>query len=406
MRIAEINMCADGSTGKIMLRIGEAARAAGHEVTTWSTHLFQVRYQPLPPAPTGHIYYGSYVESAIHYVLGQGGFHGCFSAFATWRLLRRLEKQGIDVLHLHNLHGFCINLPLLFRYIKKKNIRVVWTLHDCWAFTGHCPHFDMVGCGKWKNQCFRCPQYSAYPKSRVDHSRFLYRRKREWFTGVKNLTLAAPSQWLADLTRESFLKEYPVRVIRNGVDLSVFQPTESDLREQYGCRDKIVLLGVASGWSGRKGLDVFLELACRLGREYQIILVGTDDKVDKLLPENIISIHRTQNQRELARLYSMADLFVNPTREDTYPTVNMEALACGTPVVTFRTGGSPESLDHTCGSVVDKEDVDGLYQEIVRITSQRPFSRENCLERAKSLDENACMQQYLELYESMLKQGS
>lgn len=398
MKIVEINMCANGSTGKIMLQIAECVRKTGGVAHTYSTHAFTKKYKKLPPAPTGHKYYGSYFESGIHVAMAYFfGYNGCYSRFATHRLVRELKKIKPDVLHLHNLHGYCINLSILFNYIKKNHIRVVWTLHDCWTFTGQCPYFDMVGCEKWKTGCYACPQYKEYPKSYVDRSKTMYKRKKEWFTGVEDMTLVTPSQWLADLTKQSFLSVYPVQVINNGIDLSVFTPTESDFRKKYNLGNKFILLGVAFGWGKRKGLDVFIELSKRLPNEYQLVLVGTDERVDKQLPENIISIHRTQNQKELAEIYTVADVFVNPTREDNFPTVNIESLACGTPVITFNTGGSPEIIDETCGFVVEKEDIDGLIEKINECYKHN-FSQTACLTRARNYDMNDKFQEYIKLY--------
>lgn len=281
---------------------------------------------------------------------------------------------------------------------------MIWTLHDCWSFTGHCPYFDIAHCDKWKTGCHNCPQYREYPQSLFDNSKFMWKLKKKWFTGVENMTIVTPSQWLADLVKQSYLKDYPVKVINNGIDLSVFKPADSDFREKYHISaDKEILLGVAFGWGKRKGLDVFLELDKRLDAEkYQIVLVGTDDAVDKQLPENIISIHRTQNQQELAEIYSAADLFVNPTREENYPTVNMESIACGTPVLTFNTGGSPEIPDDTCGAVVPCDDVDAMEREIVRICRDKPFTKEVCLARAKAFDMNDRFEEYVELYKEVL----
>lgn len=215
------------------------------------------------------------------------------------------------------------------------------------------------------------------------------------------MTIVTPSQWLADLVKVSYLKDYPVKVIYNGIDLTIFKPTESNFRERYGIpAEKKILLGVAFGWGKRKGLDVFMELANRLDKEtYQIILVGTDDAVDAQLSKSIISIHRTQDQRELAEIYTAADLFVNPTREEVLGLVNVEALACGTPVITFKSGGSPECIDETCGSVVACDDVDKLEIEIMRICSDNPYSKEACLERAKAFDMNERFDEYIKLYE-------
>lgn len=213
-----------------------------------------------------------------------------------------------------------------------------------------------------------------------------------------DVKIITPSQWLAKQVRQSFLKDTPVYVINNGIDLSVFKPLESSFRLKHNCENKFILLGVAFGWDKKKGLDVFLELAKRLDENYQIVLVGTNERIDRQLPQNIIAIHRTQNQTELAQIYSAADLLINATREDTYPTVNMESIACGTPVLTFDTGGSGEILDNTCGSIVPKNDIDSMYQEILRISKDRPYSRENCLKKAKQFGQEEKFQQYIALY--------
>lgn len=218
------------------------------------------------------------------------------------------------------------------------------------------------------------------------------------------MTIITPSQWLSDLVEKSYLKEYQVRVINNGIDLTVFHPTDSDFRIRYGIsRDKPILLGVAFDWGKRKGLDVFLKLAEDLGDAYQIVLVGTNEHVDAQLPASIISIHRTQNQRELAEIYSAADIFVNPTREEVLGMVNIEALACGTPVITFETGGSPECIDETCGMVVPCDDVHALEDAIHHVIQDKPFSREACRKRAEQFDMNDKYDEYIDLYQSMMK---
>ena len=400
MRIVEINMCAIGSTGKIMFQIADRARKSGNRVNTYSTYPPSKKYKKLPAPPDGHKYYGSYLSTMFHYGVARiFGRNGCYSIGATKRLIREIKKFKPDILHLHNLHCYCINLSLLFKYIKKNNIRVIWTLHDCWTFTGHCPYFDMIGCEKWKTGCYQCPQIGEYPASYTDTSKWMYEHKKKWFTGVEDMTLVTPSKWLADLTRQSFLKDYPVKVINNGIDLNVFKPTESDFRKKYGLEDKFIVLGVAFGWGKRKGLDVFIELSKRLDERYQIVLVGTNENVDKQLPKSIISIHRTQNQTELAEIYTAADLFVNPTREEVLGLVNIEALACGTSVVTFNSGGSPECIDETCGVVVEKNDIDGMQREIERICESRPFGQEACIKRAQHFDMNDKFAEYVALYE-------
>lgn len=394
MRILHINAVPYGSTGRIMFQLADLMESKGHQVLCTTGFTWKGCQRP------DYVMTSNIVEKTAHtYLARLTGRIGGFSAGATRRLLRRMDEFRPDVIHLHNLHGWFINLPMLFGYIKQHDIKVIWTLHDCWSITGHCPHFAMAGCDKWKTGCHHCGQYRAYPQTWFDYSKTMWNRKREWFTGVRNLTIVTPSQWLADQVGQSYLKDYPVRVINNGIDLSVFRPTEGDFRKRYHCEDQILLLGVAFDWGIKKGLDVFLELNKRLGDGYRIVLVGTNEELDKQLPENIISIHRTQNQQELAEIYTAADVFVNPTREDTYPTVNMEAIACGTPVLTFRTGGSPEIPDETCGLVVDCDDIDAMEAEIRVIAAQRPFTREACLKKAASFDMNARFGEYGALYE-------
>ncbi len=404
MRVVEINMVHNGSTGHIMLDIAKVLRQKGNEAKTFSAHCYSKPKKALPTAPEGHNYFGSYYENALHTVFGQlTGLNGAFSYFGTKKLIKECKKFKPDIIHLHNLHAFCINFPMLFRYVKKNNIPAVWTLHDCWTFTGHCPHFVMANCDKWKTECHHCPQLSVYPKSRVDNTRMAHALKKKWFLGVENMTLVTPSEWLGNLAKESFMKDYPVKVINNGINLSVFKPSESDFREKHGLTDKKLLLGVASDWGKRKGLDVFKELADRLDDDYHIILVGLDGTVENL-PEKITTIKRTENQKKLAEIYTTADLFVNPTREEVLGLVNIESLACGTPVLTFRTGGSPECVDETCGSVVEVDDVDAMEKEIVRICEEKPYSKEDCLERAKNFDMNDRFEEYIELYNEVIRQ--
>ena len=402
MRIASLNMIHNGSTGKIMLQIASTARAAGCVTKTYSpVRFFRGRKMSRPTIPN-HFFWGSWWESFFHYYAGSiFGMNGIFSLCGTHKLINDLKKFKPDIIHLHNLHAFCINFPLLFAYIKKNNIKVVWTFHDCWAFTGHCPHFVIAGCDKWKSGCHSCPSYKSYPKSFYDNSKFMWRWKKKWFCGIKDMTIVTPSQWLAELVKQSFLSEYPVKVINNGIDLSIFKPVDSDFRVRYNIQDKKIILGVSFGWGYSKGIDVFCELAKRLDASYQIVLVGTDGATDATLPKNIISIHRTDSQAELAEIYSAADVFVNPTRSDTYPTVNMESVACGTPVVTFKTGGSPEILSETCGCVVDVDDIDAMEKEVIRVCNNKPFSENSCVERAGSFNMNDRFEEYVKLYKEI-----
>lgn len=390
MKIVQINAtCGVGSTGKICVAISQTL--SDKNVENYVLYSLGNSEYPLGVKYTDKKYIK--LQSLKSRVFGNYGFN---SKNATKRILAELERINPDIVHLHNIHSHDCNLEMLFKYFKANRIKLFWTFHDCWAFTGYCPHFDMVGCNKWETGCFECPQRKGYSWF-FDKSKKLYEKKKELFTGL-DLTIITPSKWLAGLVKKSYLKNYVVKVISNGIDLDVFKPTESNFREKNNLRDKHIVLGVAFGWGAKKGLDCFVELSKRLPENYQIVLVGTNDGVDKRLPSNIISIHRTQNQKELAEIYTAADVFVNCTREETYPTVNMESLACGTPVLTFKTGGSPEMIDETCGCVVEKNDVDALVRETLRICEEMPFSKQACLERAKTFSANERFIEYVELY--------
>lgn len=395
MKILEINSTNYGSTGNIMLQIADTARRKGHTVITCCPASRDNKKKSIE----NQWLIGSRFSRNVHLKLFEyTGFNGCFSLLSTFTFLHKLKRFKPDIIHLHNLHNCYINLPMLFKYIRRHKIKTIWTLHDCWSFTGQCPYFDLAKCDKWKNGCHDCPQINVYPSSKVDRTRTMWKLKRKWFTGVEDMTIVTPSEWLGGLVQQSYLKGYPIKVINNGIDLNVFKPTESDFRQKHHLENKYILLGVAFGWGKRKGLDVFIDLAKRLDDRFQIVLVGTNDDVDKLLPANIISVHKTNNQQELAEIYTAADLFVNPTREENYPTVNMESISCGTPVLTFKTGGSPEIPNVKTGYAVDVDDIDEMEKQIVRICTEHLFSKDDCLERAKSFDRNIKFQEYVDLY--------
>lgn len=400
MRIVQINGGAKGSTGKIMMGIAEVARAQGHEVMCASPITTTNRDAG---EDCGYYRIGTFNSRRVNVALARiTGFNGCFAWFETYKLLKKIDEFKPDIIHLHNLHDSYINLPMLFSYIKKHNVPTVWTLHDCWAFTGQCPYFTMIKCDKWKTGCHNCPQYKEYPASLYDNTKRMWNLKKKWFTGIENMTIVTPSKWLAELAKESYLKDYPIEVINNGIDLDVFKPTPSNFRERYGIsEEKHIVLGVSFAWGYRKGLDCFVEMAEKMGDQYQIVLVGTDHEIDKNLSQKIISIHRTQNQKELAEIYSAADVFAMPTREENYPTVNMEAIACGTPVVTFRTGGSPEMLNEEVGQVVPADGVNEMMSEIRKICENVRLCSEKFRCKAQEYIMEDRFLEYIDLYKSM-----
>lgn len=398
--IVSINLGNYGSTGNIVSGIANIAKQSKYEYFVAYRASERNKKRQNQDIVIGTVFLNKVYEK-IGYFWGNLGSN---AKMTTSIFIKKIDKIKPDIIHLHNIHSEYINLEILFKYIKRKNIRVIWTLHDCWSFTGRCPHFQVTKCANWLSGCNNCKYpLEDYPQSKKANSNALFIKKQKLFCGVKDLTIVTPSKWLAGLVKQSFLKNYPVKVIHNGIDLSIFRPTASEFRAKYNVpKNKSILLGVAFGWGARKGLDVFVELSKRLDSDkYQIVLVGTDDNVDKQLPQNIISIHCTQNQKELAEIYTAADLFVNPTREENYPTVNMEAIACGTPVLSFRTGGSPEIISEQTGAVVDCDDIDAMEKEIIRICTDKPFTEEACLARAKDFDMNDKFEDYIKLYENI-----
>lgn len=390
MKIVQINaLCGKGSTGKICVDVSKLLTEKGIE--NYILYSMSNSDYPLGIKFTNAKYLK--IQALKSRVFGNYGFN---SKKATKNLIKELEKIQPDIVHIHNIHSNDVNLEMLFNYLRTNKIKVYWTFHDCWAMTAYCPHFDMIGCDKWKTLCHKCALRKSYSWF-FDRSQKQYERKKAIFDGI-DLTIVTPSKWLAGVVKESFLKDYDVKVTNNGIDLDIFKPTESDFREKYNLQNKKIVLGVSFGWGPKKGLDVFIELSKMLPENYQIVLVGTNDSVDKQLPSNIISIHKTNNQMELAGIYTSADVFVNPTRQDTYPTVNMESLACGTPVITFKTGGSPEILGECCGSVVDKNDVEGMKTEIIRICEGKSDFVNACLERALDFNRSDRYQDYINLY--------
>ncbi|MGI6413044.1 MAG: glycosyltransferase [Syntrophomonadaceae bacterium] len=400
MRVLQINsVCGIGSTGRIATDIHNILIEQGHES--------YIAYgRDLPKNCENAISIGSKIDNYAHVAKTRLlDKHGFGSKQATIEFIDKVKELNPDIIHLHNIHGYYINIEILFEYLKEANKPIVWTLHDCWSFTGHCSHFSYVGCEKWKSECFDCPQKKEYPKSIfLDNSRLNFKMKKDLFTGVKNMTIVTPSKWLGELVKGSFLKDYRIKVINNGIDLSTFKLKENDFRRDYKLGDKFIILGVASIWGHRKGIEFFLELSSKLKEDEVIVLVGLSSKQLNEMPDNILGISRTNSVEQLAEIYSSADVFVNPTLEDTFPTTNLEALACGTPVITFDTGGSPESVRKETGLVVNKKDVYSLNEAILNIKNLK-LSPDDCIKSAEQFQSTDRFKEYLDLYKYALFGG-
>jgi glycosyltransferase involved in cell wall biosynthesis len=403
MIVQQINTTLNtAAPGRIAEEIGKVLLAHGH-----SSYIGFGRSER--PSESKLIKIGNNLDQALHGAKTRlFDKHGFGSHHATARFVKQIDNINPDIIHLHNIHGYYLNVEVLFRYLKQAGKPVVWTLHDCWPFTGHCSYFDFVNCFRWETECHHCPNRHAYPKSWLaDNSRQNFYRKKELFTGVEDMVFISPSEWLAQLLKRSFLRDYPVHVIRNGIDLHSFRPMDnsSELRQKYQLGDKKILLGVASIWDRRKGFNDFIKLSKKLSENELIVLIGLNHKQAHDLPANIRGIARTENLSELAGFYSLAEVFVNPTYVDNFPTTNLEALACGTPVVTYNTGGSPEAIDDQTGLCVPKGETHQLHNAIGKVMAVgKEHFRPLCRARAEDMynKENRYMD-YLGLYNKLLK---
>lgn len=386
MRVLMINVvCGIRSTGRICTDLAVELEKQGHEVKiAYGRESVPEKFQKYA-MKIGNKFnvYGHVIKSRMTDSSGFG------SKKVTEKFISWIKEYNPDVIHLHNIHGYYINVKILFEYLKNCEKKIIWTLHDCWSFTGHCTYFDYVACEQWKKGCIHCVQKKCYPVcngfSRVKQN---YNIKQKCFTNIPNMTLVTPSEWLANLVKQSFLKEYPIKVVYNGINTTTFLPIESNIKYQYGLGNKKVILGVAAIWDRRKGLQYLDTLAKQLGDSYKVVVIGVTKKQRKKLSDKIICIPRTNSVEELARWYSCADVFVNPTLEDNYPTTNLEAIACNTPVISFATGGSSESAT-IYGAVVEQGDISAMCRHI-KLMKFEKFDTDISIKRM--------IQEYLELY--------
>lgn len=398
-KLLQINVTANwGSTGKIAEQIGLCAQKHG-----WKSYIAYGRM--MNPSKNELVRIGNAFDVYEHYAEARLlDNEGVASRGATRRLLKSMDEIQPDVVHLHNIHDHYLNYPMLFRYLAEKKIPVVWTQHDQWATTGHCC-YNLVGCERWKEECHDCPLSRWFS---LDRSRRNFRLKKLLCADIPSLTIVPVSDWLGDNIRQSHLKDRDIQVIHNGIDIKTFSPQPTNAHERYGIdRQKKIVLGVAALWDARKGLDDFYELANRLSADdYAIVIVGqrTEDIKSFENACQMVFVDRTQNALELAQLYSSASVFVNPTYQDNYPTTNLEAIACGTPVITYRTGGSPEAVDENTGLVVEQGDIDGLVSAIERLSNGD--YKDACRKRAEAeFDNFKCFNPYINLYNKLLGGG-
>ena len=390
MKVLMINsVCGIKSTGRIATDLADMLTKQGHTVKiAYGRESVPEKYNEYA------VKIGTDWDVRLHggvaRILDNAGFG---SRKVTLKFIDFIKEFAPDIIHLHNLHGYYIHVEILFEFLKEYNKPVVWTLHDCWAFTGHCAHFDLYKCYKWQTECSKCPQKKEYPTSLLlDNSRKNYNLKKQAFQGINKLTVVTPSQWLAGLVKESFLQNYETIVINNGIDLTLFRPTNGNFRKRYNLEDKIIVLGVASAWGARKGLVDFIELRKLLDGRYEIVLVGVSEEDKNILTEGMLGIVRTDSAKELAEIYTTADIFVNLTYEDTFSCVNMEAQACGTYAICYETGGAKETVPKE--QVIKQGDLQGVVELIYKYEGKRALIQ-------SFYDKNIAFEKYIELYEEI-----
>ena len=393
MKILYINsVIGYGSTGRIVYDQYKYAETKGD-----NPYVIYGRKEGLNDILSQNI--GTKLSFISHYIKSRVfDRHGFGSKSTTKKLIDFIETYSPDVIHLHNIHGYYINVKILFDYIKINNIKTVWSLHDCWSFTGHCSHFEQIGCYKWQTHCYKCEETVGYPKRLfLDRSRKNFDEKKALFTGVNDMTLITPSDWLNKRVKQSFLNGYNVITINNGIDLSTFKPIKSDIKEKLHISNKKIVLGIASPFTHKKGFDDFITLSKILPDDYVIILVGLSKKQVNSLPSNIIGYMRLNDKVDIIKLYSAATVFINPTKEDTFPTTLIESLACGTPVISYDVGGCSEIIEQSSGILVKKDSINDIKSAIIEITKKVNIEKA-CTKKAQSFDKKNCARETYNRY--------
>ena len=398
-KVLAINVTSNwGSTGKIAEQIGVLAQNQG-----WESYMAYGRHRN--PSSLLSFRVGNDIEVKIHYFLSHFlDCEGLGSWFATRKLIKKIDEIKPDIIHLHNIHGHYLNYPVLIKHINKREIPVVWTLHDAWIITGHCYLFGGTGCEKWKTECHHCPMAIKYG---LDRSRQNFKRKKQIFTSLKQVELVTVSKWLKNVIGESFMKDYPCRTIYNGIDLNVFQPRESDWKKRLGVENRYMILGVATAWTESKGLSDFYQLANQLPEQYKIVLVGLGEEQIKDLPANLIGIKKTESQLKLVELYSSADVVVSLSKGESFGLTPVEGMACGTPAVVYDNAALPELITPETGAVVKAGDINGVVEAIERICilsdDEMSAMQKSCIERTRShYDTNKNYSDFIGIYNKLI----
>lgn len=410
MKIAFINSVAGyGSTGKLVSMLAETEGVESRIYYGRKRAAMDV-FSSSKPKPIEksdrYFYFGSTLGFASHmistFLYDKQGF--CNTA-ETKRMVENLKEFQPDIVHLHNLHGYYLDVEPLFEYLKESGVKIIWTFHDCWPFTGHCAHYTSVYCDQWKERCTTCPALNHYPPTWNEKNVPVnYDKKKALFTSLekKNVTIVTPSVWLREEVKQSFLGQYQAIDIPNGIDQTIFTRRESTVREKYQIGNRFLILAVAGQWYKEKGTEDIIAISKVMHKDSVLVVVGANGNFKKQLQrDNVITIERTENAIELAVLYSAADVLINPTQEDTFPTVNIEAQACGCPVITYQVGGSPEIIGENTGIVVEADNRKEMMKAIGRIrTKETVFKPEDCMAHAARYTREEMLKQYRKLYDS------
>lgn len=405
-KLLQINTCITQSTGRIAQQIGEEAMSEG-----WDSYIAFPAREPITASRSKLIHIGWKADQYFHALMSRiFDCCGFLSRYSTKKLIKQIETIKPDVIQLHNIHGYYLNIPILFKYLKRSGIPVVWTLHDCWAFTGHCVHYTCVNCMKWKTGCYDCPRKKTYPTSFVfDRSKQNYIAKKKAYANMPNLTIVPVSYWLGDVTSQSMLGQYSIHVIQNGIDMNVFRPRTdaiAKVRKQYGLESKYVILGVATGWSEEVGLSTFFRLRKHLPSHFAIVMVGCTQEILKQLPEGIVGISRTNNVDELAEIYSAVDILFNGSYQETFGLVTAEALSCGTPVIVYNATACSEIVTVETGYIAEPKNEEQVLKYIVEDSNLcvelRKSRSQKCRDYAlQHFDREKKYQEYIHLYKEV-----
>lgn len=394
-KLLQVNIAANsGSTGKIAEQIGVLAKSYG-----WDCYMAYGRSHN--PSALNDFRVGNDFGIKLHFLLNRLlDAEGLGSWFATMKFIKKIDEIRPDIIHLHNIHGHYLNYPMLIKHINKRQIPVVWTLHDAWIITGHCYLFGGTGCEKWKTECHHCPMAFKYG---LDRSQQNFRRKKRLFTSLKQVELVTVSNWLKNVIGESFMKNYPCRTIYNGIDLNVFQSRESDWKKRLGLDKQHIILGVATAWDERKGFKDYMRLSAILPPSYVIVLIGLTDDMMVHLPQNVVGMGKTKSQEDLAALYSIADVVTSLSASESMGMTPVEGMACGTPAIVYDNTAQPELVTPETGKIVETGNVNAVKAAVLEICAKgKEYYSNACVKRASELfNKDMNFKEYVDIINSL-----